>query len=97
MATKKTESEQTVVEAVKAEPEKKAAKKDEERVMVMIPFVEGQDPEVTVIINGEITKIKKGHQVKVTRQVASVLENANQQMMVAAENRQKLKSQHQDW
>lgn len=98
MATKKTESEQTVVEAVKAEPEQKAAKKkDEERVMVMIPFVEGQDPEVTVIINGEITKIKKGHQVKVTRQVASVLENANQQMMVAAENRQKLKSQHQDW
>ena len=86
MATKKTESEQAVT-----------AKKDDERVSIMIPFIEGQDPEVTVIINGEITKIKKGHQVKVTRQVASVLENANQQMMVAAENRQKLKNQHQEW
>ena len=30
----------------------------EEKVMVMIPFIEGQDPEVTVIINGHISKIK---------------------------------------
>ena len=87
MATTKTESELNNVKA----------KKDDEKVAVMIPYVEGQDPEVTVIINGEITKIKKGHQVKVSRQVASVLENANQQMMVAAENREKLKNQHQDW
>ena len=68
----------------------------EEKVMVMIPFIEGQDPEVTVIINGEITKIKKGVQVAVTRQVASVLENSNEQMMVAWENQQALKYQKQD-
>lgn len=68
----------------------------EERVMVMIPFIEGQDPEVTVIINGEITKIKKGKQVAVTRQVASVLENSNEQMMAAWENQQALKYQKQD-
>ena len=60
----------------------------------VIPFIEGQDPEVTVIINGHITKIKKGHQVKVTKAVASVLENSNQQMMVAYENQQKLKNQY---
>ena len=88
MATKKTESEVA---------ETKVKGKDDERVSVMIPYIEGQDPEVTVIINGHITKIKKGHQVKVTRAVASVLENSNQQMMVAYENQQKLKSQHQDW
>lgn len=85
MATKKPETEVAETKA-----------KEEERVSIMIPFVEGQDPEVTVIINGEITKIKKGHQVKVTRAVASVLENSNQQMMVAYENQQKLKNQSMD-
>lgn len=68
----------------------------EERVQVMIPYIEGQDPEVTVIINGEITKIKKGVQVAVTRQVASVLENSNQQMMTAWQNQQALKNQRTD-
>ena len=68
----------------------------DEKVMVMIPFIEGQDPEVTVIINGHITKIKKGKQVKVSRQVASVLENSNEQMMAAWENQQALKYQNQD-
>lgn len=89
MATKKPETEV-------AEPKAKAKEKDDERVSIMIPFIEGQDPEVTVIINGHITKIKKGHQVKVTRAVASVLENSNQQMMVAYENQQKLKNQSMD-
>jgi len=70
--------------------------KDEDRVSVMIPFVEGQDPEVTVIVNGEITKIKKGRQVKVSPQVAEVLENSNQQMITAMENRERLKSQRTD-
>lgn len=69
---------------------------NEERVQVMIPYIEGQDPEVTVIINGEITKIKKGVQVAVTRQVASVLENSNQQMMTAWKNQQALKNQRTD-
>ena len=68
----------------------------EEKVMVMIPYIEGQDPEVTVIVNGHITKIKKGKQVAVSRQVASVLENSNEQMMVAWENQQALKYQQQD-
>ena len=68
----------------------------EERVKVMIPYIEGQDPEVTVIINGEITKIKKGVQVSVSRQVASVLENSNQQMMTAWANQKALKNQRTD-
>ena len=68
----------------------------EEKVMVMIPYIEGQDPEVTVIVNGHITKIKKGKQVAVSRQVASVLKNSNEQMMVAWENQQALKYQKQD-
>lgn len=92
MATKKPETTEVAEPKVKA----KAKEKDDERVSIMIPYIEGQDPEVTVIINGHITKIKKGHQVKVTRAVASVLENSNQQMMVAYENQQKLKNQSMD-
>lgn len=87
--TKKTESEQTT-KAVEA-------KEEDNRVTIMIPYIDGEDPEVTVWVNDECTKIKKGYQVKVKPEVAEVLENSNQQMMVAMENRKKLKNQHQDW
>jgi hypothetical protein len=71
-------------------------KSDEERVMVMIPFIPGQDPEETVIINGEITKIRKGENVQVTRQVASVLANSYEQTRIAMINREKLRNQSMD-
>lgn len=90
MATKKTEVEQKPVD-VKAEAD------NEERVRIFVPFIEGEDPEVTVWVNDEITKFKKGYQVEVKRNVAEVLENANQLNMVAMENRKKLKNQRQDW
>ena len=84
MATKKAE-EQNPVEA------------KEERVRVFVPYIEGEDPEVTVWVNDEITKFKKGYQVEVPKNVAEVLENSNQLQMVAMENRRKLKNQKQDW
>ena len=93
MATKKTESEVAETKA-KAKVEKA---EEEERVTVMIPFIEGEDPEVTVWVNDHITQIKKGRQVKVTKAVASVLENSNLSMMTAYDNQQKLKNQHQEW
>ena len=93
MATKKTESEVAETKA-KAKVEKA---EEEERVTVMIPYIEGEDPEVTVWVNDHITQIKKGRQVKVTKAVATVLENSNLSMMTAYDNQQKLKNQHQDW
>lgn len=98
MATKKTEKEQKPVvaeeekveESVEVEPAK-------ERVKVFVPYIEGEDPEVTVWVNDEITKFKKGYQVEVSANVAEVLENSNQLQMVAMENRKKLKNQRQDW
>ena len=90
MATKKTVTEEQKPEEVKAEAK-------EERVRVFVPYIEGEDPEVTVWVNDEITKFKKGYQVEVKRSVAEVLENANQLNMVAMENRKKLKNQRQDW
>ena len=90
MATKKTEVEQKPVD-VKTEAD------SEDRVRIFVPYIEGEDPEVTVWVNDEITKFKKGYQVEVKRNVAEVLENANQLNMVAMENRKKLKNQRQDW
>lgn len=89
MATKKT-TDTEVTKEVKAE-------EMDNRVMVMVPYVEGQDPEVTVIINGEVTKFKKGVTVMVKPEVAEVLQNSNQQMMAAVQNQEKFKNQHQDW
>ena len=88
MATKKTESEVAETKVKKAE--------EEERVTVMIPYVEGEDPEVTVWVNDHITQIKKGRQVRVTKAVATVLENSNLSMMTAYDNQQKLKNQKHD-
>ena len=87
MAERKTKAEVT------AEPK---AEKNEERVRVMVPYIEGEDPEVTVIINGRITKFRKGVTVEIPRNVASVLENSNQQMMAAETNRAKFKKQVMD-
>ena len=92
MATKKTES-----EVAETKAKAKVEAEEEERVTVMIPFIEGEDPEVTVWVNDHITQIKKGRQVKVTKAVATVLENSNLSMMTAYDNQQKLKKQRQDW
>ena len=90
MATKKSEAEKTnVKEDVQSEKQ--------ELVNVMIPYVEGQDPEVTVGINGVYTKIKKGRPVKVPRNVAEVLAQSDQMTMVALETQEKFKSQREDW
>ena len=93
MATKKTEVEQKTVEDKKP----KEVEEDDDRVTIMIPYIEGESPEVTVWVNDEITQIKRGHQVRVKRNVAEVLENSYQMTLVAMENKKQLKNQHQDW
>ena len=86
--------------ATKNEPEKTEAKveakKEEEKVTIMIPYVEGEDPEVTVIINGHYTRFRKGETVQVSKAVASVLKNSNKQMMAALDNQKKFKNQVTD-
>lgn len=84
MATKKTN-----------ETEAKAVEK-EDLVSVLVPYIEGQDPEVTVIINGQVTKFRKGVTVRVKPNVAEVLENSNQQMMAAYANQKKFEKQVMD-
>ena len=88
MATKKTDNEQT--------PAPKQEKKEEEKVLIMIPYIEGDDPEVTVGINGKFTKIQKGAQVYVSKDVAEVIMNSNKQAMIARENQKKFENQRTD-
>ena len=84
MATKKAE-EQNPVEA------------KEERVRVFVPYIEGEDPEVTLWVNDENLKFKKGYSVEIPERFAEVLENANQMAVVARENKKQFKNQRQDW
>lgn len=97
----KTEDVEVKAEAVeeKAEEKKakpKAEKPEEKRVMVMVPYVEGEDKEVTVWINDKITKFKKGVTVEVPESVAKVLARSNKNMMYAIENQKKFKKQVMD-
>lgn len=96
MATKKSDVEKKAVKPEAVEVSVEVEPEEEERVMVMIPFIPGQDPEETVIINGHITKIRRGEQVWVTRPVASVLENSYEAQRIAMVNREKLKNQRTD-
>lgn len=68
----------------------------EDRVKVMIPKVDGEDPEMTVIVNYKVTRFKKGVIVDVPLSVAEVLENSSQQMMTAQANQEKFKNQRTD-
>ena len=89
MANKKTDHiEETEV--------KKVEEPKEELISIMIPLIPGEDPEETVIINGYVTKIKKGETVHVKKNVAEVLENKYQQQKLAEKNRQKFKNQVQE-
>lgn len=90
MANKKTEDHIEETEVKKVEEPK------EELISIMIPLIPGEDPEETVIINGYVTKIKKGETVQVKKNVAEVLENKYQQQKLAEKNRQKFKNQVQE-
>ena len=100
MANSKAKTEDVEVKAEVTEkakaPEKVEKPKEEKRVMVMVPYVEGEDKEVTVWINDKITKFKKGVTVEVPVSVAKVLERSNKNMMYALENQKKFKKQVMD-
>lgn len=87
MATKKTE---TV-------PETKSDTPEEKMVNVFVPFIEGEDPEVTIWCNDENLKFKKGYSVEIPAKFAQILLNSNSQAVTTMENKKKLKNQRQDW
>lgn len=86
MATKKTDDEL-----------KETKKPEEAMVKVFVPYIEGEDPEVTIWCNDENLKFKKGYTVEIPQRFAEILENANHQALVARENKAQFKNQHQEW
>lgn len=88
MANKKNDTEEIKATA--------KTKDDEERVLYQSPFIEGEDPEETVIVNYEVTKFRKGTQVKIKKSVAKVLDNASKQNMAAVANQKKFEKQVMD-
>ena len=68
----------------------------ENLVPVMIPYIEGQDPEATIIINERVTKVRKGVEVMVKPNVAAVIKRSNKQAMISRANQEKLQSTRTD-
>lgn len=87
MANKKTDAEE-IKATVKA--------KEDDRVEVFVPFIEGEDPEQTVVVNYNVTKFRKGEVVKVKKEVAKVLANSSKQNRAALRNQEKFKEQVMD-
>lgn len=73
----------------------KTEKKDD-KVKIMIPYVEGQGKEQTVGVNGTFYKIRKGVYVEVPKAVAEVIMNSQQQAIIAEANQERMKMQYQD-
>ena len=90
MATKKNpDVEQKTPKASKAPAE--------DLVEIMIPYIEGEDPYRTIGINGKYTQVKRGARVKVSRDVAEVIQNSDMQMIAAIETQKKFEDQEFDW
>lgn len=70
-----------------------AKKEEPKRVTTFIPYIEGEDPELTVGVNGVMYKIRKGEEVEVPVEVMEVIHHSNQQIMAFEQQRKELQSQ----
>lgn len=61
-------------------------------VTVYLPFIDGEEDEVTVGVNGIMYKVKRGEEVEVPKAVAVVIRNSNLQAKVAKEYSDSIKS-----
>jgi len=61
------------------------ATKKKDTVTVYLPFVEGEEDEITVGVNTKMYKVKRGEEVEVPKAVAVVIRNSNLQAKVAKE------------
>lgn len=84
------------VEEPKA-PKRAKAPKVDDKVTIMIPLIDGEEPEITVGINGKYTKIRRGVEVEVPWNVAQVVKRSNYQMMAALKTQEKFKNQEFEW
>ena len=65
---------------------------DKETYIIKIPLSQEKQDDVTVGINGELTKIQRGVEVEVSAAVYEVLQNMERMDQLAFERRKKLMS-----
>jgi len=57
----------------------------EEKVMVFIPRDKDGDDAISVIVNGDVTRLQRGKRIMVSKAVADNLENSDRQDAIAFE------------
>lgn len=67
-------------------------KKEEKKVPFFAPFVEGEDDEITVGVNGVMYQIQRGVQVEIPESVYNVIMNSERQKAEAARNKRRFKN-----
>lgn len=101
MAAKKAKVTEEVKEEVKVEepvaetkkePKKEAKKPAKEKVFV--PQIPGEEPYITVGVNGKYTQVRCGQWVEVDHSVASVIKNSQRQIAEAEATQKRLENQH---
>lgn len=59
------------------------AKVNSDMVSIFLPYIDGEEDEITVGVNEKLYKVKRGEEVLVPRAVAVVIRNSNLQARVA--------------
>lgn len=76
-----------------AEEKKTTAKKTEEKVTYMVPYVEGEPEEVNITVNGRTIQVLRGEMVELPKVYAEVLENQAKQAKAFKKKQAELKEQ----
>lgn len=65
----------------------------DEKVTYHVPWIEGEEEEITVIHNGVIYKVLRGEEVKIPRKILAILLNSEKQKRAFAQQKKGLKNQ----
>ena len=65
----------------------------DEKVSYHVPWIEGEEEEITIGHNGTLYKVKRGEEVKIPRKILDILLNAEKQKRSFAETKKGLKNQ----
>lgn len=65
----------------------------DEKVSYHVPWIEGEEEEITVGHNGKLYKVKRGEDVEIPRKILDILLNSEKQKRAFAEVKKGLKNQ----
>ena len=100
MAAKKKVIEEVTEEVKVEEPKAETTEKKEPKAKkpakekVFVPQIPGEEPYITVGVNGKYTQVRCGQWVEVDHSVASVIKNSQRQIAEAEATQKRLENQH---